>query len=369
MPDKVDKKDIEKKRDVEVDAQPGDQPKATVTLKEGGTGVGVDVGTMNLVSARHKGEKLVTKTMRDAFFTLEKTAQSEKTVRLQKAEYIEQDDIYLILGQSAFDFANIAPDSFIQRPLSKGTISPKEKQAAEVLAAMLKILCGKPRTEGEKLIYSVPAEAVDLDNDIIFHRKLFKEIFESLGYSAEHMNEAMGIIFSQCEDEDFSGVALSFGAGNTNCVLSFQAKEGLSFASARAGDWIDERVAYSLGSSASRVAMAKETEFDLRDYKKGPKKDLKMRQALAFYFEDLIDYILDTFTKQFIMKASGFQLPKPIPIVVSGGCSKAKGFLEWFTEKFETKYRDKFPLEISEIRQAKDPLTAVAEGMLTAALL
>jgi len=52
---------------------------------------------------------------------------------------------------------------------------------------------------------------------------------------------------------------------------------------------------------------------------------------------------------------------------VSGGTSKAGGFLEFFKEVFEEK-RKKFPIEISEIRAAKEPLDAVARGLLVQAM-
>jgi len=64
--------------------------------------------------------------------------------------------------------------------------------------------------------------------------------------------------------------------------------------------------------------------------------------------------------------ATQFALSKPIPIVVSGGTSKAGGFMDLFNEVFETK-RKRFPIEISEVRHASEPLNAVAMGMLVLA--
>ena len=53
--------------------------------------------------------------------------------------------------------------------------------------------------------------------------------------------------------------------------------------------------------------------------------------------------------------------------MVSGGTSLAGGFLDFFKAVFEKK-RKRFPIEISEIRHAKDPLNAVAHGMLIQAM-
>jgi hypothetical protein len=58
-------------------------------------------------------------------------------------------------------------------------------------------------------------------------------------------------------------------------------------------------------------------------------------------------------------------IDKPMPIVLSGGTARPKGFIDKFREAIE---RDGFPLDISEIRMAGDPLTATARGCLIAAM-
>ena len=60
-------------------------------------------------------------------------------------------------------------------------------------------------------------------------------------------------------------------------------------------------------------------------------------------------------------------MPEPIPFVISGGTSKATGFMDVFKGEFD-KIRGTFPIKISEVRQAKDPLQAVANGLLVLAL-
>ena len=52
-------------------------------------------------------------------------------------------------------------------------------------------------------------------------------------------------------------------------------------------------------------------------------------------------------------------------LYLSGGTAKPKGFLDKFRQAVD---RDGFPLEISEIRIAEDPLTATARGCLIAAM-
>ena len=57
---------------------------------------------------------------------------------------------------------------------------------------------------------------------------------------------------------------------------------------------------------------------------------------------------------------------KPIPVVLSGGTSKAKGFKDLFVNEMN-KY--KFPFKVSEVRFASDQLRAVATGAMIAAVM
>jgi hypothetical protein len=62
------------------------------------------------------------------------------------------------------------------------------------------------------------------------------------------------------------------------------------------------------------------------------------------------------------------KLPKighPIPLVVSGGTSMPKGFLECFTSALK---EQELPVRLSEVRMSADPLNSTARGALMAAL-
>ena len=59
------------------------------------------------------------------------------------------------------------------------------------------------------------------------------------------------------------------------------------------------------------------------------------------------------------------KMSKPIPLVLSGGTAMPKGF----RDRFEKILREsEFPIELSEIRMASEPLTTTAKGALVAAL-
>jgi hypothetical protein len=323
-------------------------------------GVGLDIGTMNIVSARMNGEKVETKRIRDAFIDLD--AEAKKTLRLSKVNYVEKDDNLIVLGDSAMTMANLFKRE-ARRPLSRGVISAGEIEAQEILSLLIHNVLGEPVAEGEHCYYSVPAAPIDdPDQDVIYHTEVFRKIVSEHGYTPHPMNEAMAIIYSQCAAEQFSGLAVSYGSGMCNAALAYQTVKGLDFSLARGGDWIDRNAAKAMGSTSARMCSIKEKGVNLAD----PKG--RDEEALALYIRALIRYTLENIAVQFRNARTSIDLPEPIPFVVSGGTTRAGGFLDVFQDEYKSINKKGFPIPILEIRLATDPMTAVAEGLLVLAV-
>jgi len=322
-------------------------------------GVGLDVGTMNLVSARRKGTKVETSRIRDAFLDLDSGA--KKMLKLSGVQFIDHgDDGIIVVGDAAMEMANVFGRE-ARRPLSQGLVAAGEMDALSVLGVLVKNVLGEPAEANEICFFSVPAAPVDADRDVVYHQGVFERIVEECGYEAYPSNEAMAIIYSETAAEGFSGLGISFGSGMCNIALSVSGVEGMSFSVARGGDWIDAGAAKAMGSTKSRMCATKEKGIDLID----PQN--REEEALVLYYKSLVEYCIDQVAKEFIKIKDRFALPKPIPIIVSGGTSMAGNFLPFFEKVFAKKKR-KFPFEISEIRQAGDPLNAVAQGLLIQAV-
>jgi len=313
---------------------------------------------MNLVSARmNVGEKILTVRMRDAFIDLD--LEAKKTLRLSKVDYVEKDGRLIVIGDSALNMVNLFKRE-LRRPLSRGVIAAGEIEAQQILSLLIKHVLGEPLKPGEHCYYSVPAAPVDdPEQDVIYHTEVFKKIVTEHGYTPHAANEAMAIIYSQCSKENFSGLAVSFGSGMCNVALSYQTVCGLEFSVARGGDWIDSHAAKAMGSTQARMCAIKEKGVNIASPAAGDRD----AEAIALYIRSLIKYCLENIAIQFRKVQSQLDLPEAIPFVVSGGTTKAGGFLDVFKEEFEAVKKRGFPINISEIRPAKDPMTAVAEGL------
>ena len=321
--------------------------------------IGLDCGTMHLVRARSDSKDV--RVTRNVFLPL--STEEVSISELTDISYVEGDEGELfIIGEDAFKFANIFNQT-VSRPMEKGLISANEIAAIDVLTLMIKDLIGDINGSEVYCSYSIPAAAIDETRSVSYHENVFARILSSLGVNYTSVNEAMAIIYSECAKERFSGIGISFGAGMANCAIAYKGIEALKFSTARAGDWIDKNTAESLGMVANRVTNLKEKYLDLTDPNAGYVKQKRQRQilqALYHYHEALINYTVKKIIKEFEEKVD-LEIDDPIPVVVSGGTSLPKGFLNLFKTVLS---RHEMPFEVSEIRRASNPLTAVANGLL-----
>jgi hypothetical protein len=274
----------------------------------------------------------------------------------------DTDGSFILLGADAIEKAVERNDS-AKRPMYRGVVSSKEKDARKILTYILKEVAGKPSEEGEKLVFCVPAQPIDQEDDdfdVGYHEDVIVKLLTEVGYSARAINEAEALCYSELDKDDYTGVCLSWGAGMVNVCVMLNGEPVVKFSTTKSGDWVDRMSAVATGEADSIVQAEKESG----EFMVGQPNDNQVLAAVAAYYERLIDYT----TKQLAAAMDGHKsLPKfkdDLPVVVAGGTSKAKGFVEMFASKLK---ENNFPLPVKEVRHAADPLHAVARGCLIAA--
>ena len=323
--------------------------------------VGIDVGTGFCVSARQEDSQIVYKPFRDAFLKLDSSNDFTKKIMAQtNANFISKGSDIYIIGEEAIDFASLL-NKEIQRPLSSGVISSTEKEAQNILEIILQTIAGAPKKENEILYFSVPAPSVDVSNDIIFHEFTLANIYESIGYKAKAINEGLAVVYSELGSEQLTGIGISFGAGQANLCLSLMGAPIVQFSVARSGDYIDNSVAKACGITANKARIHKEKGIDLSQSKFATREEA----AIQAYYKHLIEYVISNFKQEFEKNGNTKGFDKAIPVILSGGTSLPKGFDILFEQILS---KSDFPLNISEVRRAADPLNAVAKGCLIAAI-
>lgn len=322
--------------------------------------VGVDIGTENLIVSKHdSSDSTQISRQRNAFIEVDNDEFTRKMMQQQQVSYVESNGKLYILGDSAFDLSRIFSKN-PRRPIDRGVLAPEESDAIPVIKMMLKRLAGESQDQEGKAVYSVPADPIDADFDVQFHRAIFQEMLSKLGYESDHINEGHAVALSELEDEDFTGIAVSFGAGMTNCCIAYESIPALTFSTSRGGRWIDERASKVSGEVQSRVTAMKENGVDVMN------PDGRVEKAISIYYRELLNWTLQHMAKE-LEEQSGFpEFSHPVTLVAAGGTAAADGFADLFQEVYEDVG---FPIDIANFRVADKPLNSVSKGCLVSAQL
>lgn len=327
---------------------------------------GLDVGTSYIVLSKDSSSGVEYTDFRDAFYRIKPTT-PVATKMIEKGlagkVFVKDDDgSFILLGKDAIEKA-IERNDTAKRPMYKGVVSAKEKDAKRVLAFILKEVVGQSSESGEKIVFCIPAQPVDQEDedfDVGYHEDVVKTILSECGYSARSINEAEALCYAELESEDYTGIAVSCGAGMTNVCVMLNGEPTVVFSTTKSGDWIDRMSAIATGEPDSVVQAEKEGgEFVI-----GEQSDNAVLSAVSSYYERLIDYTTKQLSSALMNHKALPKFKNPLSIVVAGGTSQAKGYIEHFTQKLKD---NGFPLPIKEVKQAADPLHAVSKGCLIAA--
>lgn len=328
--------------------------------------VGLDVGTNLLIGAISEDDgDPIFRSQRDCFYRIvPKTEVNKKSIKMsldrREVSYVtEEDGTFVVVGQDALDIATERND-VTQRPMQKGVISPKDKASLPMLKLIIKELIGEGK-EGDKCVFSVPSTPVDGDFDVIYHKKMLTLYLKQMGFEATPINEAFAVALSELIDSNLTGGVVTFGAGLCNFSIIYAGDPIIQFSINKSGDYIDSSVANALDISQSLVQMEKESGTDLYN------PTTKIIEAVAVYYRSVLDYTVKIIIHE--LNARKKELPlfrEPMPIVLAGGLTLAKGFVTMFSEVINA---SDFPIKVGVIRRAENPLYSVAHGSLLAAMM
>ena len=329
--------------------------------------IGVDVGTGFIACAEKEEDKRVYRKIRDAFFKVDTSkfltgsaaGFGEEMLKKSGANYLKVEGEIFILGDDAFKFANTFHQECM-RPMSQGILNPRQQISGMMVGELIRALTGEPKGSDDVLYYCVPAEPLDADFDVEYHQELLRGIFSDLGYgTVEVMTEGLAVVYSELVADQYTGIGISFGAGMCNVAYVNLGMPVLAFSVARGGDWIDSHAAKHTEETANVVSSVKE-EMESLD-----QRDNQIQHAVSIYYDALMRYVVEQFNLLY-ERTSNKDLPNlsDIPLVVSGGTSLIGGF----SDRFQAIMKEGgFPVKVSRVERAKEPLFAVANGLFEAA--
>ncbi len=322
-------------------------------------GKGLDIGTANILAAvRDAKGGIVVRCERNAFLDIQGDVHSRSMLTRLNVPYVVHENSLIVLGGAAFELANVFGRP-TRRPMKDGLISSQEKEALPMMQMIIKKVLGEPNAQNEPCFFSVPAESVDRENNIVYHQGLFQGMLTKLGYNPSPMNEGHAVTFAELAAEDFTGIGISFGGGMVNVCVAYKTIPALTFSVARGGDWIDQNAATVLGLPSSKCTYIKESGMDIR----APKG--REQEAIAIYYRNLVSYTIHNIRNRLMVGRDLPSFTDPVEIVCAGGTSMIQGFIEVFRDEMQ---KLKLPIAVKNVRMAKEPLNSVSQGCLVAAV-
>ena len=320
---------------------------------------GLDIGTSRIVVARNVGRKDQFEAELNAFITLPYSELTEGLLVREEVFYEVAGSEFIVAGDDQQKFAEIFHVE-TRRPMVNGALNRAEPHSLGVIRRIIGKLVGKAGTPGQKVRFSVPAPLAETGKEAAYHHELlFKELLAELGYDAKPIDEGLAVVCGELGSSNYTGFGISFGSGLCNACLAVLSIPVMSFSVLKAGDYIDRQAATATGESATRLRVHKEQSFQLNGFT-GDRVD----NVLTVYYDDVILSLTDSL-RAMLSSAQRPKMEQSIPLVIAGGTSMPKGFLDRFEKALRT---SEFPLQLSEIRLSSDPLNSTARGALVAAL-
>ena len=324
-------------------------------------GVGIDVGTSNIVVARQTVDgKIVNRFHRNMLYPLEVSEESSDLLERSSYLYVEVNGIYYIVGEDALRLVNAIGKGEVVRPMKDGIMNPALKESSELLFYIIKAVIGDPIVPNEPLRFSCPANPVDQDLDNTFHKMILSNFFRTLGYEPKPVNEAMAIAYdcnpimkSDDGEEPLSGICVSAGGGMWNIALAYKGLSLVEFSCTKSGDHLDEQASKVTGISTNKIIKIKEKQLNLNNIDMTD----RAQAALSIYYDEMIERMIHYINSEFQSKSS--EIDGEIEIVVAGGTSMAPGFCKRIGTALN---RIKFPFNVYQIRHSKTPFYSVSQG-------
>lgn len=321
--------------------------------------LGLDIGTSRIVVARNADKKYQYDSQLNAFLTIPYSKLAESLLQRENVFHEVQGPDIVVAGNDAQKFAEIFHVE-TRRPMLNGVLNPHEPHSLAVLRRIVGKLLGRAGAEGQKVYFSVPAATGEGDGGIAYHEASMKLILRELGYTPTAIQEGLAVVFGELGTSNFTGIGVSCGSGLCNACLAVLSVPVLTFAVAKAGDFIDSQAAAVTGDLSTRLRVFKENGFHLN----GLSAD-RTANALTVYYQEVITNLTAALHAHISATQRLPKLDQAIPLVLTGGTAMPKGFLEQFSAALKAQ---DFPVRLSEVRLSPDPLNSTARGALMAAM-
>jgi hypothetical protein len=322
--------------------------------------LGLDVGTSRIVIARRADSDFSYESQLNAFVAIPYSKITEGVLERERIPHTVQSGQIIVHGNESEKFAGLL-NAETRRPMTGGLLDAKEPDSLSMIREILTTMFAAHRTEKQqKVCFTVPAPPLGAESSLTYHEATLRQILTELNYQPVSINEGLAIVYSELESSNYTGIGISCGGGLCNVCLAYLSVPIISFSIPKAGDYIDSSAASMTGERANRIRLTKEDSFHFNGFFAD-----KVHQVLGVYYDEMIRSLVSALKDAFTRTSNLPKFNRPIPMVLSGGTALPPGFRDRFEKLL---WEQEFPVTVSDIRLAQNPLYSTAKGALVCAL-
>jgi hypothetical protein len=329
-------------------------------MSQNQSALGLDVGTSRIVIARRAEDDFRYESQLNAFVAIPYSKITEGVLQRERIPHAVKMDQIIVHGNESEKFAGLL-NAETRRPMTAGLLDAKEPDSLTMIREILSTMFAGDRSEKrQKICFTVPAPPLGAEGSLTYHEATPRQILADMNFQPVSINEGLAIIYSELESSNYTGIGISCGGGLCNVCLAYLSVPIISFSIPKAGDYIDTSAASLTGERANRIRLTKEDSFHFNGFFAD-----KVHQVLGVYYDDMIRSLVTALKDAFTRTSNLPKFNRPIPMVLSGGTALPPGFRDRFEKLL---WEQDFPITVSDIRLAQNPLHSTAKGALVCAL-
>lgn len=307
--------------------------------------IGLDLGTTQFRSLRISGNELIGRQCRAVYVALSDTASHRRLLDQSGAKFASCGNDLVLFGDLALEWADIL--NLTPVPLLPGGRVPQSDPVArQILTLMIDAVLPSAEIQGDVCCLTVPGGHDIHQGELPYDVRLFQQLVALRGYQPKLISPGQAVVLAELSMASFSGIGISFGAGNCQIGVIHCGRE---LASCSFNECLSEqsadRIPPTLLSAGEESNSADRTLHAARD------------QVLVRELTETLTAARDELDKQGVVR----WLVQPTHVVCTGRPTTEPGFPQLFAQVWSSL---DWPMKVGQLRITTDTVYSIARGCL-----
>jgi len=309
--------------------------------------IGLDLGTTQFRSLRVAGNELIGRQCRAVYVVLSDTVSHRRLLEQSGAKFASCGDDLVLFGDLALEWADILNLAVVPL-LPGGRVPQSDPVARQILTLMVDAVLPPAERLGDVCCLTVPGghdinvNQAELPYDVRF----FQQLVALRGYQPKLISSGQAVVLAELASASFSGIGISFGAGNCQIGIIHCGRElaSCSFKEAPV-DHSADRMEPTSFNTAREPIPADRMLRAARD------------QVLVRGLTETLTAARDELDKQGVIR----WLAQPTHVVCTGRPTMESGFSQLFAQVWSSL---EWPMKVGQLRVTADAIYSIARGCL-----